>query len=286
MLSSTGSDQTNHNTTSTSSWSSSSSPSPFSQPSSFQTPQRTMEEVWKDFNLASLTDPTTQIRSSSSTSPLLQINLPNGPHQGHHHHPNFRNMTLQDFLARPFAHDSPAAAAALVSAAASPPSPLAPAAPTLLGLNNPGSEFQLFYASDSLRPPSSGFIDHHQANHNNISSSVSNSFSGCPFESLAASSFGLPSFGKRSFTESDNSNSGGDRRHKRMIKNRDSAARSRARKQECISPVLAYTNELELKVAHLMEENARLKGQLEQLIAAASQQPKRHNLHRTSTAPF
>ncbi|KAM3709843.1 hypothetical protein ACB098_02G206500 [Castanea mollissima] len=65
-----------------------------------------------------------------------------------------------------------------------------------------------------------------------------------------------------------------------MIKNRESAARSRARKQ-------AYTNELELEVAHLMEENARLKKQQEQLrLAAAAQLPKKHSLHRTSTAPF
>jgi len=39
-----------------------------------------------------------------------------------------------------------------------------------------------------------------------------------------------------------------------MIKNRESAARSRARKQ-------AYTNELENKVSHLEEENERLKKQ-------------------------
>ncbi|GFP94206.1 protein fd [Phtheirospermum japonicum] len=54
-------------------------------------------------------------------------------------------------------------------------------------------------------------------------------------------------------------NSGGDRRHKRMIKNRESAARSRARKQ-------AYTNELELEVAHLLEENAKLKKQQQQFV--------------------
>lgn len=42
-----------------------------------------------------------------------------------------------------------------------------------------------------------------------------------------------------------------ERRQKRMIKNRESAARSRARKQ-------AYTNELENKVARLEEENKRL----------------------------
>ncbi|KAG1365548.1 ABSCISIC ACID-INSENSITIVE 5-like protein 2 [Cocos nucifera] len=45
-----------------------------------------------------------------------------------------------------------------------------------------------------------------------------------------------------------------ERRQKRMIKNRESAARSRARKQ-------AYTNELEYKVSRLEEENERLKKQ-------------------------
>ncbi|BAS74890.1 Os01g0813100 [Oryza sativa Japonica Group] len=45
-----------------------------------------------------------------------------------------------------------------------------------------------------------------------------------------------------------------ERRQKRMIKNRESAARSRARKQ-------AYTNELENKVSRLEEENVRLKRQ-------------------------
>ncbi|OMO49451.1 hypothetical protein CCACVL1_30994 [Corchorus capsularis] len=43
-----------------------------------------------------------------------------------------------------------------------------------------------------------------------------------------------------------------ERRQKRMIKNRESAARSRARKQ-------AYTNELEHKVSRLEEENERLR---------------------------
>lgn len=44
---------------------------------------------------------------------------------------------------------------------------------------------------------------------------------------------------------------GGDRRQRRMIKNRESAARSRARKQ-------AYTNALELELAQLRRENAML----------------------------
>lgn len=45
-----------------------------------------------------------------------------------------------------------------------------------------------------------------------------------------------------------------ERRQERMIKNRESAARSRARKQ-------AYTTELENKITRLEEENSRLKKQ-------------------------
>ncbi|XP_039138622.1 bZIP transcription factor 27-like [Dioscorea cayenensis subsp. rotundata] len=76
------------------------------------------------------------------------------------------------------------------------------------------------------------------------------------------------------------SSDSGDRRHKRMIKNRESAARSRARKQ-------AYTNELELEVAHLVEENAKLRKQHDEMITAmAAQQTKKRTLQRTSTAPF
>ncbi|KAE8656458.1 putative glutamate carboxypeptidase 2-like [Hibiscus syriacus] len=70
-----------------------------------------------------------------------------------------------------------------------------------------------------------------------------------------------------------------NRRHKRMMKNRESAARSRARKQ-------AYTTELELEVAHLQEENAKLRRQQEKLSSAADQPPKKNVLTRTLTAPF
>ncbi|KAG8099052.1 hypothetical protein GUJ93_ZPchr0013g37054 [Zizania palustris] len=49
-----------------------------------------------------------------------------------------------------------------------------------------------------------------------------------------------------------------ERRQKRMIKNRESAARSRARKQ-------AYTNELENKISRLEEENEHLREQLKKL---------------------
>ncbi|KAH0867288.1 hypothetical protein HID58_074310 [Brassica napus] len=118
-------------------------------------------------------------------------------------------------------------------------------------------------------------------------------------ESARFGCFGM----KRGGQESDESR--GDRRHKRMIKNRESAARSRARKQECLSPYFsppyqlketetessvestAYTNELELAISHLQKENARLKRQEEQLkMAEATQHQTKRKLQRSWTTPF
>ncbi|URD94917.1 Basic region leucine zipper [Musa troglodytarum] len=79
-----------------------------------------------------------------------------------------------------------------------------------------------------------------------------------------------------------------DRRKKRMIKNRESAARSRARKQSCVRQ--AYTNELEQEVDHLLNENRFLKRQCEELKRATVHQlpvaTKSSTLQRTLTAPF
>ncbi|KAK7405675.1 hypothetical protein VNO78_07272 [Psophocarpus tetragonolobus] len=72
-----------------------------------------------------------------------------------------------------------------------------------------------------------------------------------------------------------------ERRQKRMIKNRESAARSRARKQ-------AYTNELENKVSRLEEENERLRKrkELENLLPCAPPPEPKYQLRRLSSAPF
>ncbi|TVU19936.1 hypothetical protein EJB05_36118 [Eragrostis curvula] len=72
-----------------------------------------------------------------------------------------------------------------------------------------------------------------------------------------------------------------ERRHKRMIKNRESAARSRARKQ-------AYTNELENKVSHLEEENDRLKKQkeLDEILSSAPPPEPKYQLRRANSAVF
>ncbi|MCO5597326.1 hypothetical protein L7F22_051402 [Adiantum nelumboides] len=83
-----------------------------------------------------------------------------------------------------------------------------------------------------------------------------------------------------------------ERRQKRMIKNRESAARSRARKQ-------AYTVELEAEVSHLKEENLRLRRHEEEMSERRRKQlidvltsfgsqfaPKACKLRRTHTGPW
>ncbi|TYJ29062.1 hypothetical protein E1A91_A06G044600v1 [Gossypium mustelinum] len=73
-----------------------------------------------------------------------------------------------------------------------------------------------------------------------------------------------------------------ERRQKRMIKNRESAARSRARKQ-------AYTNQLELEVDQLKKMNSWLKRQKEVemvLSANTNDTVPKYQLRRTSSASF
>ncbi|XP_061367743.1 protein FD [Gastrolobium bilobum] len=218
-----------------------------------------MEEVWKDINLASLNEQNARPITTRST---------------------FGGVIVQDFLGRPFSIDPPNS---MVSSSSSSPSseraslycsasPTPPPPVTALSLNS-RPEFHF----DPLRPQNSQPMNlHHPPS---MVSSFSNNTSS--FESLSNPS-SLHCFGTTRFAEPADT-SLGDRRHKRMIKNRESAARSRARKQENI----AYTNELQLKVKHLLEENARLKRQ-QQLSepAASNQQKKKSNLYRASTAPF
>ncbi|XP_074579552.1 bZIP transcription factor 46-like [Curcuma longa] len=80
-----------------------------------------------------------------------------------------------------------------------------------------------------------------------------------------------------------------ERRQRRMIKNRESAARSRARKQ-------AYTMELEAEIAKLKEQNQELQEkqaemmeiQKNQILQMMDQQnePKKRCLRRTQTGPW
>ncbi|KAL8134807.1 bZIP transcription factor 27-like [Apium graveolens] len=69
-----------------------------------------------------------------------------------------------------------------------------------------------------------------------------------------------------------------DRHHQRLIKNRESAARSRDRKE-------AHTADLETKLKTLKAENARLK--MDQEFWEAAQAKKHtHTLNRSSSSPF
>ncbi|BAU01505.1 hypothetical protein VIGAN_11075200 [Vigna angularis var. angularis] len=72
-----------------------------------------------------------------------------------------------------------------------------------------------------------------------------------------------------------------ERRHKRMIKNRESAARSRARRQ-------AYTQELEIKVKQLEEENERLRrlNEIEKALPSVPPPEPKQQLRRTNSAIF
>ncbi|CAN1127372.1 Protein FD [Linum perenne] len=84
----------------------------------------------------------------------------------------------------------------------------------------------------------------------------------------------------------------GEQWHKRRIKNRESADRSRARKQELPLSIfsfsfLAYTQELELKVDRLKKENAKLRRLLHlEFEVVGAELPKKNTLCRTLTAPF
>ncbi|KAI3760678.1 hypothetical protein L1987_51076 [Smallanthus sonchifolius] len=87
--------------------------------------------------------------------------------------------------------------------------------------------------------------------------------------------------GRKRFASGDVMEKTVERRQKRMIKNRESAARSRARKQ-------AYTHELENKVSRLEEENERLRREkeLEKVIPWVPPPKPKYQLRRTSSALF
>nr|QCD63875.1 FD-like protein 1-II [Platanus x hispanica] len=231
MWSSRGGGEDNLNThksngvssSSSKSTSTSSSFSPLTTSSLLPNPRRrTMEEVWKDISLASLNE-------NSNREELL---LP----PKNTTTTTFRGTILQDFLARPFNKDhhptnvvsATPSTSGDVTLFGSPP--LAPPPATALSLNS-GPEFQYLDNTDPLRP-------HPQLhNHVNAASPCFVSSINSPFDAFSSSS-GLSSFCKRRVPDFDDSCA--DRRHKRMIKNRESAARSRARKQESLSPLLTF----------------------------------------------
>ncbi|XP_050267733.1 protein FD-like [Quercus robur] len=276
MWTSSGGNNHNNNnnrvTSSPSKSSTCSSPSPFSpsSPGNISTPQprKCMEEVWKDIGLSSLHNHPNNNNNKSLSHSTTSTTT------------SYRGMILQNFLAQPLNKDPPTRAP---SSLPNDPSSaqktlflasLAPHPATILSLNS-GSDF-LETCTVPIRP-NPQFQSHASTTVTATTPSFVSSLMSSPFDVLASSSV-FPSYCNKRAQVNDDSPS--DRRHKRMIKNRESAARSRARKQ-------AYTNELELEVAHLQEENAKLRRQQEKLcLAASAQLPKKRGIYRTLTAPF
>ncbi|KAK4262039.1 hypothetical protein QN277_027651 [Acacia crassicarpa] len=208
-----------------------------------------MEAVWKDMNLSSIND-----HHGASTADYRS------------------SVILQDFLARS-PYDSPSSHD-ISSSSPSPASPLV----TALSLGSAAPPFSFIHPFPLPQPS----LPLPPLTPNN------------PFPSLPCVSASQSFPYTRHFPDSDvndltnpythnnvnnHSDTSGGERHKRMIKNRESAARSRARKQ-------AYTNELEQKVESLTRENERLRKQQQEWSKASASDKKKKPLFRTSTAPF
>ncbi|KAL6959904.1 hypothetical protein U1Q18_040054 [Sarracenia purpurea var. burkii] len=169
----------------------------------------TMEEVWNDVSLSSLRDRPSSLHPTTTSGGAT-----------------LRGLTFLDFLSRPLAKTPPPPTVPAV-AFASPPSPPLVA----LTLNSgPDDHFDLLTSNPvGVNPPP-------MKNSLRRAPPISTASSlNAPFDALASPS-SLPELGKKRIPESDLNS--GDRRSKRMIKNRESAARSRARKQEYISLLL------------------------------------------------
>ncbi|KAL9253608.1 FD-like protein [Drosera capensis] len=241
-----------------------------------------MDDVWKDITLSS---------SSSTTFPS---NRNNNDH-----------IVLQDFLstANPALTSRVGGAAAVFYQNTQNQGVVVPLPMTALSLNSGAPDFV--------------FLDDQHVGGDGVEQGGNNNLRDVPvpnfdvgFEGFTPSGTFMGSFGRKRFSEEAEMGSG-DRRHKRMIKNRESAARSRARKQErsrsLIAPsknygvvdIQAYVSELQQEIAQLREENKRLwRQQQEQqqqipvqappvaVLQVPKKQQKPLRLQRTSTAPF
>ncbi|RZC44961.1 hypothetical protein C5167_037904 [Papaver somniferum] len=256
-----------------------------------------MEEVWNNINLTCIHHKNT---TNTSSSPIRvedsSIPLPK-PKATSQTFPVISN--LQEFLARPFNKDSqshqkqqPKTGAQLISRFSTsqvhpPPPPPPPPPPVPVPAAQPQPlppTINLNSVCDQQFPYLDDNSDEHplrpnpRLNHNNLSFIDSPSFVSAlntshPFDQAFGNST-LPNNKRRASDETDdnNINCTGDRRHKRMIKNRDLqewvfVLVFDSHTLGCFFILQAYTNELELEVANLMEENAMLRKQQQQCYA-------------------
>lgn len=185
-----------------------------------------MEEFWKDINITPMKtqnypNPTTATAATTTTTTTTTCT-----------HTSFQNKILQDFLKRPFGNDPPNSLISNSSrnSISGTNSPLHSNPITSLRLNSGNQQFPFVVDHVHSSASLSSVSDHLQTNH--TVSNVPSFRTENPFEGLASSS-GLTKFGKRNKEESECNTCGQERRHKRMIKNREAASRSRARKQVC-----------------------------------------------------
>uniref|UniRef100_A0A0D9X8T6 BZIP domain-containing protein n=1 Tax=Leersia perrieri TaxID=77586 RepID=A0A0D9X8T6_9ORYZ len=228
---------------------------------------KTVDEVWRDFER--------EVSPDAATGG-------GGGEQQPGRQPTLGEMTLEEFLVRAgVVRENPAAAAAMVAAAAAAP-PVAPR--SIQTVNNSSIFFGNFgAANDGAGAGAMGFSPvgiGDPTMGNGLMSGVAGIGGGAITVTSVDTSVGtMDSAGKG---EGDLSSpmapvpypfesvirgrrSGGnvekvvERRQRRMIKNRESAARSRARKQ-------AYTMELEAEVQKLKEQNMELQKKQEEMM--------------------
>ncbi|XP_078166814.1 basic-leucine zipper (bZIP) transcription factor family protein isoform X2 [Carex rostrata] len=268
----------NHTFGSSSSSSSRSSPSSKSSMIFPQTPRRSMEDVWKDISL--MTPLQNQYHQNNHYE-----NQHHNQHQNHIHlsdksNPSYKGMILQDFLAGPL--NRPVSISPPVDNQASPridhatwlpPIPTPNLPPTSLSLKS-GLEFG--YLGNSQSSNSSSGDSRATGRASGTSSIFSPGLSDMIMN--PASPRNIHSFyPKKRITEVPAI--GNDRRQRRMIKNRESAARSRARKQ-------AVTNVLEQQVQELSQQNEELKQQCKELAIEGKKQCTKHGLRRSGSSKF
>jgi hypothetical protein len=199
-----------------------------------QTPGRSMEDVWKDISLM------TPLQNQYHENHRHQNQHQNHHHDQHHNHfhlsdksnPSFKGMILQDFLAGPL-NRPPSMSPPVDHTTPLPPIPTPNLPLTSLSLNT-GLEFS--YSGNSPSSNSSSGDSKPIGQVTDTSSFISPVYPDMIMDPASPANIVSLYSNKR---VPDGPPIGGDRRHKRMIKNRESAARSRARKQACTSTKLS-----------------------------------------------